>query len=42
MCIRDSYTTVEKIMAANELTSDEIKPGDKLLIVKMVESMLTA
>ncbi|MBU9738454.1 DUF3794 and LysM peptidoglycan-binding domain-containing protein [Diplocloster agilis] len=36
------YTTVEKIMAANELASDEIKPGDKLLIVKMVESMLTA
>lgn len=28
------YVSVEKIKEVNELTSDEIKPGDKLLIVK--------
>lgn len=28
------YVPVEKIKAVNELTGDEIRPGDKLLIVK--------
>lgn len=36
------YTTVDEIMSTNELTSDEIQAGDKLLIIKAVESSLTA
>lgn len=34
------YTTVGDIMETNELASDEISPGDKLIIVKQVESLL--
>ena len=31
------YVSVEKIKEMNQLTSDEIKPGDRLLIVKAGE-----
>ena len=31
------YVSVEKIKEINQLTSDEIKPGDRLLIVKAGE-----
>ena len=31
------YVSVEKIKEINQLTSDEIKPGDRLLIVKTGE-----
>lgn len=30
------HTTVESIMSMNELTSDEIRPGDRLILVKEV------
>ncbi|MGN0383549.1 MAG: SPOCS domain-containing protein [Eubacterium sp.] len=31
---KNNYTTVENLKKINELTSDQIKPGDRLLIVK--------
>ncbi|MCI8327461.1 MAG: DUF3794 domain-containing protein [Lachnospiraceae bacterium] len=31
---KENHTTVQEIMATNELTSDQVKKGDKLLIVK--------
>lgn len=34
------YTTVSDIMETNELASEEVKPGDKLIIVKQVETLL--
>ena len=34
------YTTVPEIMQMNELTSEEIKVGDKLLLLKQMVSIL--
>ena len=39
---RKYYVSVEKIKEINQLTSDEIKAGDKLLIVKSVEENSSA
>lgn len=33
------HTTVDDIKATNGLTSDDIKPGDRLLLIKQVEQM---
>ena len=30
------HTTVESIMSMNELSSEEIRPGDRLILVKEV------
>ena len=34
------YTTVQEIMQLNELTSEEVKVGDKLLLLKQMVSIL--
>jgi hypothetical protein len=34
------YTTVDNIMAINDLTDDRVKEGDKLIIMKKVETVL--
>ena len=31
---KENYTTMDNIMKVNELVSDQIKPGDRLLIIK--------
>ena len=33
---REYHTSVEEIMAANQLSSSEIRPGDKLILIKAV------
>ena len=33
------HTTVDSIMKLNELESDQIMPGDKLLLLKKVDSI---
>jgi LysM repeat protein len=34
------YTTVDNLMAINELADDRIKEGDKLIIMKKVDAIL--
>jgi nucleoid-associated protein YgaU len=31
---KENYTTIEKIMEINELTSEHIKKGDRLILIK--------
>ncbi len=37
---RQYYTTVQDIMETNELASEEIRTGDRLLIIKTVDSLV--
>jgi len=39
---REYHTSVEEIMAANQLTGSEIRPGDKLILVKTVRNRMQA
>ena len=33
------YTTINSLKATNGLTADEVKPGDRLLVIKQVEQL---